>query len=294
MINYMNRIKVLAVLLCFTSIQSCKKENKNPKLIFKYVFDPNGERLDNFGNVSSVPSGNATQTPDFKRLGIHSIELINYVVSLPTENSLIYKGSEVSNGSLSAIDFDSEKIVSNSEVLIEIPISEMEPGTYNYLRNSLAFQEYNIDFTYFEPNSGTTFDLDASVASFVGYRTSISSFNVGAELIQLDSVVEQGYFAVHFDNPFTYTVTGSTPTTTVVNPLDNVSPIPLGSCLVTGEFEQPLTITGEETEDITVEVRVSINNSFEWTEVNMDGKYEPAVGEQVVDMGIRGLKAIVK
>jgi len=33
----------------------------------------------------------------------------------------------------------------------------------------------------------------------------------------------------------------------------------------------------------------SINNSFEWTEVNPDGKFEPEIGEQVVDMGLRGL-----
>jgi len=34
---------------------------------------------------------------------------------------------------------------------------------------------------------------------------------------------------------------------------------------------------------------LSINKSIEWTEVVVDGKYEPSAGENVVDMGLRGL-----
>lgn len=67
------------------------------------------------------------------------------------------------------------------------------------------------------------------------------------------------------------------------------SPIPQGSCVVTGEFENGFSITGNETEDVVLTLSFSINNSFEWSEVNNDGKYEPEAGEQVVDMGLRGL-----
>ncbi len=63
--------------------------------------------------------------------------------------------------------------------------------------------------------------------------------------------------------------------------------------MVTGAFENGLTITGNETQDVEVILSFSINNSFEWTEVNADGKYEPAAGEQVVDMGLRGLIPMV-
>ena len=63
--------------------------------------------------------------------------------------------------------------------------------------------------------------------------------------------------------------------------------------LVTGRFDSPLVVTGEETTDIVVEVAVSINQSFEWEEINQDGKYEPAI-ETVVDMGTRGLRANVQ
>jgi hypothetical protein len=77
--------------------------------------------------------------------------------------------------------------------------------------------------------------------------------------------------------------------TTVPNPLFDSSPIPQGSCVVTGQFENGLTIIGNEANDVIVTLSFSINNSFEWTEVNADGKYEPAAGEQVVDMGLRGV-----
>ncbi|MFT4970620.1 MAG: hypothetical protein ACI9O4_002381 [Chitinophagales bacterium] len=56
-------------------------------------------------------------------------------------------------------------------------------------------------------------------------------------------------------------------------------------------FKYTFDQTGEESEDIVV--AVSIKQSFEWEDVNADGKYEPA-NESVVVMGIRGLRATVQ
>jgi hypothetical protein len=50
-----------------------------------------------------------------------------------------------------------------------------------------------------------------------------------------------------------------------------------------------LAITGYEKKNIVVTVSLSTNSSFEWIDLNNDGKYEPAAGETVVDMGLRGL-----
>jgi hypothetical protein len=41
-------------------------------------------------------------------------------------------------------------------------------------------------------------------------------------------------------------------------------------------------------------VSISTNKSFEWNEVVNDGKWEPAKGENVVDMGIRGIKPVIE
>ena len=93
-----------------------------------------------------------------------------------------------------------------------------------------------------------------------------------------------------------YWADGQAPATTVVNPNPS-SPIPAGSCLVTGEFVTaasptvgaPLVITGTETSDIIITVSLSTNKSFEWNEVTFDGYFQPEVGEKPVDMGIRGM-----
>jgi hypothetical protein len=99
---------------------------------------------------------------------------------------------------------------------------------------------------------------------------------------------KQGYWALSVAGlPFS----GQAPegATTVPNPLATTSPIPAGSCVVTGKFAEKLVITGNETHDVVVTLSLSVNNSFEWQEVNADGKFEPNAGENVVDMGLRGL-----
>jgi len=270
----------------------CSKEQDEPMLVFKYTFDELGERQDNFGNPASIPANHAAQTPDFKALGVHSIELINSQPGLPTDQTIVYKGSEVNFNGQNGIDFEKELIVEEGEVLVRIALSEITPGTYNYLRNSLGYQAYNIDFLYTDPTFGPM-DLNANIASFVGFKTYINDFDLGGENIVVNDIVNQGYWAFHLSSPVSITQTGNAPITTVPNPLDAVSPIPLGSCLVTGRFDSPLVVTGEETTDIVVEVAVSINQSFEWEEINQDGKYEPAI-ETVVDMGTRGLRANVQ
>jgi len=63
----------------------------------------------------------------------------------------------------------------------------------------------------------------------------------------------------------------------------------LNTCVVTGKFANNLVINGTETNDVVVTLSLSVNHSFEWHEVNADGKYEPGAGENVVDMGLRGL-----
>lgn len=287
--NYIAFILTLGLVF---AISGCSKDKEEPMLVFKYTFDEQGERQDNFGNPASIPANHAAQTPDFKALGVHSIELINAQPGLPTDQTIVYKGAETTFNGVDGIDFEKELIVSEGEVLVRIPLSQITPGTYNYLRNSLGYQEYNIDFLYTDPNFGSM-DLNGDIASFVGFKTYVSNFDLSGENIVVNDIVNQGFWAFHVSSPVPITQTGNAPVTTVPNPLDAVSPIPLGSCLVTGQFDSPLVVTGEESEDIVVEVAVSINQSFEWEEINQDGKYEPAV-ESVVDMGTRGLRAIVQ
>ena len=68
---------------------------------------------------------------------------------------------------------------------------------------------------------------------------------------------------------------GQAPGTTVPNPINATSPVPAGSCVVTGQLNGPLTITGSETHDIVVTVSLSNNKVSEWTDANGNNIYEP-------------------
>lgn len=126
------------------------------------------------------------------------------------------------------------------------------------------------------------------MASFVGYNNYITSFDLNGSTISVNDDVLQGFWEFE---ALGFTTQGQAPpgATTVLNPLFTTSPVPQGSCVVTGQFTNAFNLSGNETEDVTVILSFSINDSFEWTEVNADGKYEPTAGEQVVDMGLRGL-----
>jgi len=60
------------IFLCLI-LSACKKDAPspdNPKLIFKFKFDPDQDRLGNFGLPQSIPQTNAAQTPTFKVIGL--------------------------------------------------------------------------------------------------------------------------------------------------------------------------------------------------------------------------------
>ena len=128
------------------------------------------------------------------------------------------------------------------------------------------------------------------MASFVGYNTYINTHYIGSNSFPVNANRLQGYWAFAL-NDYPYATSGQAPAgaTTVPNPIASTSPIPAGSCVVTGKFSENLVINGTETNDVVVTLSLSINKSFEWHEVLSDGKYEPSIGENVVDMGLRGL-----
>ena len=263
-------------------------ESSGPNLVFKFKFDSNQVRYDSFGNVATIPSGNAALSPTYHGISGHYVELIQGAWIALGAGEIIYQGEETTIGGANAVDFSKASIVAENEVFFSIPLSEVAAGTYEYVRVSVTYQNYDIRYNALGFNN-----LTGRLASFVGFNTYISSYTVG----QMDDVVNddklQGYWA--FESQGTMT-RGQAPAgaTTVVNPLFASIPIPQGSCLVTGAFEAPLVLNGDETEDVTVMLSVSTNQSFEWTDGDGNGQYDPLDGDVPVDMGLRGLKAIVQ
>jgi hypothetical protein len=274
----------IAVLLTISFFSCSKDETEEPMLIIKFKFDKNQARLNNLGLPSTIPVGNAAQSPDFNSISAHYIEFAPTSTTQLGQGAVVYHAPETTLGGSSAIDFSQSKIVAEGETFLKIPLKDLANGNYEWLRVSLLYQNYQINVR----NSGV--DYAGTMASFVGYNTYIESHSIGNNFFDVNGNRAQGYWAFAL-NEFPYSSSGQAPAnaTTVPNPLAATSPIPAGSCVVTGQFVTPLVITGNETKNVTVTLSVSVNNSFEWQEVNADGKFEPAAGENVVDMGLRGL-----
>lgn len=283
----MNLKKYLACMLFGVLLLSCDDKNdtapdEGPRLIVKFKFDPNQERLNNIGQPSTVPTGNAAQSPVFNAISSHYLELAPLATTQLGRGAILYHAPETTAGGERAINFSKSKIVAEGETFLSIPISEIQAGSYEWVRCSLAYQDYNINIW----NSGA--NVIGNLGSFVGFNTYIKTHSLGSANFTVNGNRKQGYWALNVAGiPFS----GQAPegATTVPNPLAGTSPIPAGSCVVTGKFSESLVITGNETQDIVVTLSLSVNNSFEWEEVNVDGKFEPAANEKVVDMGLRGL-----
>ena len=200
------------------------------------------------------------------------------------DGDVLYHAPETTAGGSSAIDFSQSKIVSEGETFLKIPLSQVTAGTYQWMRVSLSYQNYQISVR----NAGV--DYTGTLASFVGFNTYITSFNIGNNIFPVNANRAQGYWAFGLnDQPYSASGQAQPGATTVPNPLSATSPIPAGSCVVTGSFPTSLVIDGNETNDVVITLSLSINHSFEWHEVTADGKYEPSIGEDVTDMGLRGL-----
>jgi len=274
-------ISLLGLVLC---ISSCTKSEDTHYLILKFKFDPNQVRLNNLGQPSTVPAGNAAQSPIFNTISSHYVEMAPNATTALGAGTILYHAPETTAGGTNAIDFSQSKIVAEGETFLKIPLSQVAHGSYEWMRVSLSYQNYNISVR----SNGA--DYTGTLASFVGFNTYITSFNIGNYPFTVNANRAQGYWAFGL-NTVNYSTSGQTPAgaTTVPNPISATSPIPAGSCVVTGKFQNNLVLDGSETNDVVVTLSLSINHSFEWHEVNADGKFEPAAGENVVDMGLRGL-----
>lgn len=289
-------------LISATLLFSCSKDNDpatpsptnggggstGPNLIFKFKFDSTLARLDNFGNPATIPVGNSAQSPVFHKMSAHYIEFAADSLTQLGSGVIVYHGPETTAGGSTAVNFDQAIIVGENVAFYSKPLSQIAAGTYKWLRVSLTYQNYDIRFL----SNGS--HLTGRLASFVGFKTYINNYVINTESVTVNANKLQGYWA--FETSVlstTYVSEGQSAGTTVPNPIASTSPIPSGSCVVTGDFPTPLTITGSETQDIVVTINLSTNNSFEWKDLNSDGFFEPTdgvnPGDTVVDMGLRGL-----
>lgn len=306
------KIILFSLLICGLAFSACEPtpinppKNNGPKLIFKLKFDSTQTRLNAFAQTAPIPAGNAGQHPKFNGMSAHKIELVPNALTPVDNGSIVYHGAETNAGGNNAIHFDEAIIKKEGEVFYEVPINTITAGSYKYIRVSVTYQNYDVSYNINNvPTwpSGTTNLLNqkGTVASFVGFNTYIQQLQPKQIAKTINANKLQGYWAfeTNLSSPYNSAnavYTGNAQGTTVVNPINSTVPTPVGSCLVTGTFENnPLQITGNETEDIIVTLSFSTNKSFEWVDDNGNGEWDVDLNtgavEAVVDMGLRGLKA---
>ncbi len=290
-------MKKSVLLLAFAALitVSCSKDDvvedgpqidSGPRLILKFKFDSTQVRLNGFGQPEpTIDAGHGAQSPVFNRMSAHYAEFAQTATTLLGAGDVVYHASETTLGGSTAINHDLSQEVAQGGEFLNIPLSDLSPGTYTWLRVSLAYQNYTVKFRSLNLN------LLGTIASFIGYNTYITSYSIADSTVLVNGNRLQGYWGFEVNDIPTDILTGQAPAgaTTVPNPLSATSPIPAGSCVVTGAFPVPLTVTGNETADVVIEVSLSTNKSFEWTETDGDNVWEPVNGETPIDMGVRGM-----
>src|SRR5690554_5379400 len=153
---------------------------EGPGLVFKFRFDDQQQRLGSFGQPVSMPSGHAGQSPEFNTISAHYIELAPTGWTALGTGEVLYVGPETDAGGETALDFDQAIIKSECEDFIRIPFSQIAEGTYQWIRVSLSYQNYDIDFRFAGQN------YTGTLASFIGYNNYITSYNIDTESIDVN------------------------------------------------------------------------------------------------------------
>jgi hypothetical protein len=298
-----NRHLFLFIAIVSILLSGCSKEedniNEGPYLILRFKFDSTQARLNNVGQPSVMPAGHAGQSPVFNKMSAHYVELAPTATTMLGAGAVLYRATETSAGGSNAIDFEKSYLAGDGQSFLVTPLRDIPAGTYEWLRVSLAYQNFDVKFLIDTTINTVPFkgDFVGTAAGFIGFRTYLKTLTIKNQSLTVNANKDQGFWGfettVNFGSlTFPFITSGQSPAgaTTVPNPIFATSPIPPGSCVVTGAFvNNKLTVTGSETSDIIIEVSLSTNKSFEWVEVNADGKWEPSKGESVVDMGIRGM-----
>src|SRR5690348_7048706 len=84
------RVIMIPVIVAI-SVSGCEEDAVKNRLIFKFKFDPEQARLNNFGRPSTIPEGNAAQTPSFNTMSAHYIELVPDATTPLGEGVIVYQ-----------------------------------------------------------------------------------------------------------------------------------------------------------------------------------------------------------
>ncbi len=199
-----------------------------------------------------MPSGYFAQTPHFRELSTHYIELTPNAFTPLGQGAVVYHAPEVTLGGETAVDFDRAVRAGNGQPIVKIRLKDVPPGTYEWVRAGVTYQNYDIVFNVRKlPLVGDLNQQTAHTASFVGFNTYTRQVKPKDRMLTVNANRRRGFWVLEV--PFsTQLFSGQAPegAATVVNPLFATSPISPGSCVITGQFDRPLVVTGSEKQSV--------------------------------------------
>lgn len=240
---------IAATALIFAACKKDSPASPAADLRVRFKFDANQERLNNVGLPAAMPAGHAAQTPVFHQMSVHYIELAPGAFTALGAGAVIYHAAETGKDGEAAVDFDRAVKAGENEVFLKISLKDVPPGTYEWVRACVTYQNYDIKFNINDvPLVGDLLQQTGTVASFVGFNTYITSVTPRTRSLTVNDDKKQGFWAFETGltppyDAYNQLYSGEAPAgaTTVVNPLFASSPIPAGSCVVTGKSARPLS-----------------------------------------------------
>ncbi|HLP49375.1 MAG TPA: hypothetical protein VK154_00680, partial [Chitinophagales bacterium] len=182
---------ILSAALIALLFAGCNKDktDNSPKLIFKFKFDPTQQRLGNVGDPQPMPAGHAGQSPSFNAMSAHYIELAPAALTPLGQGQVLYRAAETTAGGNNAIDFEKSTFAKDGETFFSVPIRDIAAGDYDYLRVSLAYQNYDV-LLYVDTSvnvGGVNYPIQnespCTVASFIGFNTYVKNYKVKNQTI---------------------------------------------------------------------------------------------------------------
>ena len=299
--------KTIALTLALVSFMACSKQ-PDKMLHFVVKFDPLQEKLGNNGLPTTLKTGLAAQTPAMNSIGISGIELVKDDFTKFGQGVDVFSTPETTSGGEKALDYQQVRMLKEGEIVVSVPLKNVAAGTYNWIRTTVAAQNFDVQFNMTNvPFAGNFLKERGALASFSTANNYITTYKVFSKTDSVRANKKQGYWSFETKlnqayKPYDKMFNGqsSVGTFTSPNPLLQTAPTPLDNTILTGRFDTPLSITGSETQDVTVILTLSCNKSFEWEEtINRNGEWDfnlqPVPGqpsvERIVDVGLRSLKA---
>lgn len=180
-------IIVFGLLISCDDNQDDVPQQSSPNLIIKLKFNPNQELLGNTGQPITISAGNAAQSPTINKMSSNYIEFAPTATTALGTREIIFEGDETSATGDRAINFQNAIFTCDNETFLSIPLSNVSIGNYEWVRVSLAYQEGDINFLV----NGQ--ELSGTLASFVGYNSYISSFDLIGSTIDINDNKAQGF-----------------------------------------------------------------------------------------------------